>query len=54
LGGQVVGELHALDIVDAWLDTVYWGGRHDISLGLIEEAEETLCTGLLWEQKETE
>ncbi len=43
LGGKVIGELEALDILDAWLDTEYEGGRHAISLGLIEEAEDKLC-----------
>ncbi len=39
LGGRCIGALEAIDIVDNWLDTPYEGGRHDISLGLIEEAE---------------
>ena len=43
LGGKVIGDMEALDILDAWLDTEYEGGRHGISLGLIEEAEGTLC-----------
>ena len=48
LGGQVIGKLHAIDIVDSWLDTAYLGGRHDISLGLIADAEDALCTGECW------
>jgi ribose 5-phosphate isomerase B len=43
LGGRITGYLEALDILQAWLDTPYEGGRHDISLGLIAEAEKTLC-----------
>lgn len=43
LGGKVIGEFEAIDILDAWLDTEFEGGRHNISLGLIEEAEEKLC-----------
>lgn len=43
LGGKITGELEALDILDAWLREEYEGGRHDISLGLIKEAEESLC-----------
>ena len=48
LGGKTTGEFEALDMVDTWLATPYEGGRHDISLGLIAEAEETLCTGEVW------
>ena len=43
LGGRITGYLEALDILEAWLNTPYDGGRHDISLGLIAEAERTLC-----------
>jgi ribose 5-phosphate isomerase B len=45
LGGKITGTFEALDILDAWLGTQYEGGRHDISLGLITEAEASLCTG---------
>jgi ribose 5-phosphate isomerase B len=48
LGGKITGELEAIDMVDTWLDAEYQGGRHDISLGIIAEAEETLCTGNEW------
>jgi len=48
LGGKIAGVLEALDILDAWLATPYDGGRHDISLGLIGEAERCLSTGALW------
>ena len=43
LGGKITGEFEALDILETWLDEQYEGGRHDISLGLIKEAEEKLC-----------
>jgi ribose 5-phosphate isomerase B len=49
LGGKVTGTLEALDILEAWLTTEYEGGRHDISLGLIREAEELLCSENCWE-----
>ncbi|SEL84127.1 ribose 5-phosphate isomerase B [Parapedobacter koreensis] len=39
LGGRCIGAFEAIDIVDMWLNTPYEGGRHDISLGLIEQAE---------------
>ena len=48
LGGQITGTLEALDILDAWLDTAYEGGRHSISLSLIAEAEEKLCNPGGW------
>ncbi len=49
LGGKITGELEALDILQAWLATDYDGGRHDISLGLIAEAEENLSDDSAWE-----
>lgn len=39
LGGRVTGLFEILDILDAWLDTPYEGGRHDISLGLLADLE---------------
>jgi ribose 5-phosphate isomerase B len=49
LGGKITGLFEALDMVDAWLDAEYEGGRHDISLGLIEEAEnENMAKGSGW------
>ena len=50
LGGQITDAGETMDIVDAWLDTPYDGGRHDISLGLIAEAERTLCNGGGWKE----
>lgn len=49
LGGKITGELEALDILNAWLATDYDGGRHDISLGLIAEAEDNLSDDSAWE-----
>ena len=48
LGGRITGVFEALDILDAWLSTPYEGGRHDISLGLIAEAEQSLCSPSEW------
>ena len=42
LGGRVIGEFQAIDILEAWLSNDYIGGRHEISLGLIREIEEEL------------
>ncbi len=47
LGGKITGELEALDILQGWLSAEYEGGRHDISLGLIKQAENLLCTGVI-------
>ena len=42
LGGQVVGTLESLDIVSTWLSEGFEGGRHCISLSLIEEIDNSL------------
>lgn len=47
LGGKITGEFEALDILETWLKEEYEGGRHDISLGLIEEAEGKLCCSVV-------
>lgn len=48
LGGKITGVLEALDVLDTWLATEYDGGRHDISLGLIAEAEEAMIAPKPW------
>lgn len=48
LGGRCIGQFEAIDIIDQWLNTSYEGGRHDISLGLIEDAEEENFSGRHW------
>lgn len=54
LGGKTLGEYEAMDIVETWLREEYIGGRHDISLGLIREAEATNLTGRLWQKDSPE
>jgi len=49
LGGRCVGPFEAIDIVEQWLNTPYEGGRHDISLGLIQEEEDVNFSGRRWE-----
>lgn len=49
LGGRCIGSFEAADIVDAWLATRYMGGRHDISLGLIDNVEDTNFTTDQWD-----
>jgi ribose 5-phosphate isomerase B len=48
LGGKITGEFEAIDILDAWLTTEYMGGRHDISLSLITEAEAAIGNPTGW------
>ena len=48
LGGRISGPAEALDILEAWLGNAYEGGRHAISLGLIQEAETTMFSDRLW------
>jgi ribose 5-phosphate isomerase B len=52
LGGKITGVLEALDILEAWLSTEYIGGRHAISLGLIDEVEDNICTDKIWTSDE--
>jgi ribose 5-phosphate isomerase B len=49
LGGKITGVFEALDILEAWLVTPYEGGRHDISLGLIRDAEAAISGCGIWE-----
>ncbi|MBZ0303648.1 MAG: ribose 5-phosphate isomerase B [Anaerolineae bacterium] len=53
LGGKITGEFEALDILEAWLTTPYEGGRHDISLGLIQDAEVALSKDRAWDPPES-
>lgn len=43
LGGKITGEAAALDILETWLQEEYEGGRHEISLGLLQELDEKIC-----------
>lgn len=49
LGGKTLGEYEAIDIVETWLTEKYIGGRHAISLELIQEIEAMNLTGQLWQ-----
>ena len=42
LGGKITGLPELIEIVDAWIENEYDGGRHDISLNLIREMEKEL------------
>ena len=49
LGGKITGEFEALDILQAWLNTPFEGGRHSISLNLISETEKIFFNGTIKE-----
>jgi ribose 5-phosphate isomerase B len=49
LGGKTIGDAEAIDVLKTWLDTEYEGGRHDISLGLIQEAETSIRSTGRWD-----
>lgn len=51
LGGKIIGDDLAKSICEAWLNTEYEGGRHDISLGIIADMEKELLTGAAWEPR---
>jgi len=46
LGGKITPIPELIEIVDAWIENEYDGGRHDISLNLIREMEEELNLGI--------
>ena len=48
LGGKITTTIDALAILDAWLDTPFEGGRHNISLGLVAEAEASIGKCGVW------
>jgi ribose 5-phosphate isomerase B len=49
LGGKITAKCDALEILDAWLATPFKGGRHQISLGLIRDAETAISSCGVWE-----
>ncbi len=52
IGGKITGEDLATAILETWLNTEYIGGRHDISLNLIKDAEIELYAKGVWNFKE--
>ena len=48
LGGKITPFDEAARILRIWLNTGYIGGRHDISLGLIRQAEDLMMDGVAW------
>ena len=49
LGGKITGAGEAMEILDAWLETPFEGGRHEISLSLISDAEDAISNCGVWE-----
>ncbi|HEX4785550.1 MAG TPA: ribose 5-phosphate isomerase B [Candidatus Sulfotelmatobacter sp.] len=49
LGGKITEASEALEILDAWLATPFECGRHQISLGLIRDAESAISSCGVWE-----
>ncbi|HEY3307323.1 MAG TPA: ribose 5-phosphate isomerase B [Desulfuromonadaceae bacterium] len=43
LGGRVLDEQKACDLVGAWLDATFEGGRHQNRLDMITEIEKSYC-----------
>ena len=43
LGGRVLDEQKACDLVGAWLDATFEGGRHQNRLDMISEIEKNYC-----------
>lgn len=52
LGGKITEKAEALAILDAWLTTPFEGGRHQISLGLISDAENAISSCGVWEPED--
>ena len=48
LGGKITGPFEIMDILEAWLENEYEGGRHAISLEMLRQGEEVLTTGGDW------
>lgn len=51
LGGKILGIFEIMDILQTWLKTAYIGGRHQISLDMIKEAENKMIFDEVWYPK---
>jgi ribose 5-phosphate isomerase B len=49
LGGKITGPFEILDILQAWLENEYEGGRHAISLAMLQQEEECLLNNSTWQ-----
>lgn len=48
LAGRIIGDYQAIELLKTWLEADYIGGRHDIALSIIAEAEAANFTGEAW------
>jgi ribose 5-phosphate isomerase B len=48
LGGKITGPALINDIVETWLNGVFEGGRHAISLKILQKAENAMISGSFW------
>lgn len=51
LGGKIIGEWEAIDILETFLKTQYDGGYHDGSLDLLTDMEKFMGNGQIWLQE---
>lgn len=51
MGGMILGEWEAIDILETFLNTGYDGGFHDGSLQLIAEAEDLMMNDKVWQEE---
>lgn len=51
LGGKIIGEWEAIDILDTFLNTEYDGMFHEGSLQLIREAEDYMMNDNIWQEE---
>ena len=51
MGGRIIGEWEAIDILDTYLNTEYDGGFHDGSLQLLEEMEACMMNDNVWQEE---
>ena len=51
LGGKIIGEWEAIDILDTFLNTEYDAGFHEGSLQLLEEMEALMMNDAVWQEE---
>lgn len=51
MGGKIIGEWEAIDILETFLNTQYDGAFHEGSLDLIAEAEKLMMTDKVWQEE---
>ena len=51
MGGRIIGEWEAIDILETFLNTEYDGGFHDGSLQLLDEMEAYMMNDKVWDEE---